>query len=74
LYGRSDGHTISVAYFRAGYTPRDYTSEAEWDAYLTIERSTAIKCPNINYHLAGSKKIQQALAAPNVLEKYVISH
>ena len=33
-----------------------------------IERSKAIKCPNIAYHLAGTKKIQQTLAQPGVLE------
>ena len=29
-----------------------------------MERSLAIKCPSIQYHLAGTKKIQQALASP----------
>jgi len=65
-----DERTVSVAYFRAGYTPRDYPSQKEWDALLLIERSRAIKCPNLGYHLAGSKKIQQALAAPRVLERF----
>ena len=35
-----------------------------------IERSMAIKCPNISYHLAGTKKMQQVVASPGVLERY----
>lgn len=36
-----------------------------------IECSNAIKCPSVNYHLAGSKKIQQELSQPGVLEKFI---
>jgi glutathione synthase len=60
-----------VIYFRAGYEPGHYVSEKEWDARLTMERSTAIKCPSIHYHLAGTKKVQQSLAKPGVLEKFL---
>lgn len=35
-----------------------------------MEQSSAIKCPSISYHLAGTKKIQQELAKPGVLERY----
>ena len=35
-----------------------------------IERSLAIKSPSIQYHLAGTKKVQQALASPGTLERY----
>ncbi|KAI9099004.1 hypothetical protein K1719_024771 [Acacia pycnantha] len=66
-----DGQAIAVIYFRAGYTPLDYPSESEWRARLLIEKSSAIKCPSISYHLAGTKKIQQELAKPNVLERYL---
>ena len=64
-----DGKTIAVTYFRAGYSPNDYKSEKEWDARLKIERSLTIKAPNIAYHIAGSKKIQQVLAQDGVVEK-----
>ena len=37
-----------------------------------IERSLAIKSPTIHYHLAGTKKVQQALADPGVLERFVL--
>lgn len=66
-----DGQTISVVYFRAGYEPAQYPSENEWDARLMIERSTAIKCPTIYYHLAGTKKVQQELAMPGVLQRFL---
>jgi hypothetical protein len=35
-----------------------------------LNRSSAIKCPSVAYHLAGSKKVQQALAGAGVLEEY----
>ncbi|ONK78541.1 uncharacterized protein A4U43_C02F19910 [Asparagus officinalis] len=65
------GHTVAVVYFRAGYSPNDYPSESEWRARFSIEKSNAIKCPSISYHLAGTKKIQQELAKPNVLERFL---
>ncbi|XP_058077864.1 glutathione synthetase, chloroplastic isoform X1 [Magnolia sinica] len=64
-------HVVSVVYFRAGYSPTDYPSESEWTARLLIEQSSAIKCPSISYHLVGTKKIQQELAKPNVLERFL---
>ncbi|KAG4913953.1 hypothetical protein JHK84_054404 [Glycine max] len=76
-----DGQAISVIYFRAGYTPIDYPSESvsdislfaahkhEWSARILMEQSSAVKCPSISYHLVGTKKIQQELAKPGVLER-----
>ena len=61
---------IAVAYFRAGYAPKDYPSDAEWDGRRVLERSRAIKCPNIADHLSGSKKVQQVLAQESVLARY----
>ncbi|XP_062084672.1 glutathione synthetase, chloroplastic [Humulus lupulus] len=66
-----DGQAISVIYFRAGYAPTDYPSESEWSARLLMEQSSAVKCPSISYHLVGTKKIQQELAKPNVLERFL---
>lgn len=66
-----NGCPVAVAYFRAGYSPNDYPSEAEWRARLMIERSSAIKCPSIANHLVGAKKIQQELAKENVLERFL---
>ncbi|ETV90386.1 glutathione synthetase [Aphanomyces invadans] len=66
-----DGVEVAVAYFRAGYTPTDYPSETEWTGRTVVERSHAIKCPNITYHLAGTKKVQQVLASPSQLRRFL---
>ena len=62
---------VSTVYFRAGYGPDDYPTQLEWDARLHLERSAAIKCPTIAMQLAGAKKVQQELAVPSVLERFV---
>lgn len=62
---------VSVVYFRAGYEPNHYPSSNEWDARYLIEKSLAIKCPSIHYHLAGTKKVQQALAKPGILKRFL---
>ncbi|KFK26472.1 hypothetical protein AALP_AA8G253600 [Arabis alpina] len=66
-----DGQAVAVVYFRSGYSPTDYPSESEWNARLLIEQSSAVKCPSIAYHLTGTKKIQQELAKPGVLERFL---
>ncbi|CAI5644523.1 glutathione synthetase [Oreochromis niloticus] len=35
-----------------------------------MERSRAVKGPDISAHLAGTKKVQQVLARPGVLERF----
>eukprot|EP01135_Chromosphaera_perkinsii_P003517 Nk52_evm17s246 gene=Nk52_evmTU17s246 len=65
-----DGKEVSVCYFRAGYTPNDFPSEDEWSARTMIEMSHSVKCPSIDMHISGAKKIQQALAGAGVVEKY----
>ncbi|XP_070766736.1 glutathione synthetase [Enoplosus armatus] len=65
-----DGQEVAVVYFRNGYMPQNYVSEQTWDARLLMERSLAIKCPDISTHLAGTKKVQQMLTRPGVLEKF----
>ncbi|KAM8719956.1 hypothetical protein ACLKA7_006073 [Drosophila subpalustris] len=62
---------VAVIYFRAGYEPDHYPTQGEWDARYLMETSLAIKCPSIQYHLAGTKKVQQALAQPSVLERFI---
>ena len=64
------GVAHSLVYFRAGYAPSDYPSEKEWAARLLLERSGAVKSPSAAMQLAGTKKIQQALAAPGALERF----
>ena len=62
---------VTVAYFRAGYTPDDYRSEKEWNARELIERSLAAKCPSVAVQLVGTKKIQQILDNPGEVERFV---
>ena len=50
-------------------SPDDYPTDAEWDARLTVEKAQCAKCPSIEDHLSGAKKIQQELATPGVIEK-----
>ncbi|KAA8492513.1 Glutathione synthetase, chloroplastic [Porphyridium purpureum] len=64
---------VSVVYFRAGYGPGDYVSEACWQARVLMENSTAIKCPSLSYQLLGAKKIQQILCDPEVLTRFADS-
>ena len=59
-----------VVYYRAGYTPDDYPSDTEWEGRGKVEHSAAIKCPDIFYHVFGTKKVQQVLAEPNVLRQF----
>jgi glutathione synthase len=69
---------VALVYFRAGYAPTDYITDdndddgdnAAWRARATLEKCRAAKCPALGYHLAGTKKVQQALARPGVLERY----
>ena len=46
-----------MAYYRSGYTPNDYPTAKQWDGRTLVERSMAIKCPSIEYHLVGCKKV-----------------
>lgn len=62
---------MGVVHFRGAFLPEDFPSQNEWDARYTIEKSTAIKCPPIHYQLAGTKTVQQALAKPGVLKRFL---
>ena len=66
-----DGVEVSVVYFRSGYTPTDYTKPEHWEARERLESSFAIKCPDVGFHLAGAKRIQQVLTEPGALERFV---
>lgn len=66
-----DNYIVSVVYYRCGYEPSQYHTQKEWDVRLLIERSSAIKCPSIQYHLAGAKKVQQTLAKPGMVAHFL---
>ncbi|CAI5778034.1 glutathione synthetase isoform X1 [Podarcis lilfordi] len=63
-----DGEEIAVVYYREGYVPKNYNKQ-NWEARLLLERSRAVKCPDIATQLAGTKKVQQELSRPGTLEK-----
>ncbi|KAF0983555.1 hypothetical protein FDP41_010620 [Naegleria fowleri] len=64
-------HFVSVVYFRSGYTPDDYPTEAEWEVRRMLEACSAIKCPSVGVQLVGTKKIQQIMYEDAVLEKFL---
>lgn len=66
-----DSQEIAVVYYRAGYSPNDYPTQKEWDARLLLDGSNAINCPSAAHQLVGAKKIQQILAKPKVLERFI---
>ncbi|XP_075428583.1 glutathione synthetase isoform X2 [Ascaphus truei] len=65
-----DGYEVAVAYFRTGYMPQDY-DEQNWEARLLMERSKAVKCPDVATQLVGTKKVQQELSRPGTLETFL---
>lgn len=69
--GELESVSISVVYFRAGYTPDDYFGDAEWEARSLLERSAAVKCPTIAMQLVGTKKVQQVLDKEKEVERFL---
>ncbi|XP_069507915.1 glutathione synthetase [Ambystoma mexicanum] len=67
-----DEHEVAVVYFRIGYMPDNY-DEQGWEARLLMERSKAVKCPDIATQLTGTKKVQQELSRPGALERFLAS-
>ncbi|XP_065896143.1 glutathione synthetase-like [Dysidea avara] len=59
---------IAIVYYRSGYDPSHFPAEKQWNAYLMLEQSKAIKCPPVSHHLCTFKRIQQVISNPNVLE------
>ncbi|KAG4441650.1 hypothetical protein IFR05_002857 [Cadophora sp. M221] len=61
---------VSVVYFRSGFEVHEYDDMGHM-ARFQLERSRAIKCPNLLGHLATFKKVQQSLTMPDVLERFL---
>jgi glutathione synthase len=68
MFGAS---VCAVAYLRAGYAPADLASTEARAGRRLLEHSDAIVVPRIGLHLAGTKKVQQVLAQPGVLRRFV---
>ncbi|CEP63995.1 glutathione synthase LALA0_S09e07250g [Lachancea lanzarotensis] len=71
LYYKATGEEISLVYFRAGYSPQDFTCAQDWENRLVLETSYAIKAPNLLTQLAGVKKIQQILTEDAILKQFI---
>ncbi|CZR60706.1 related to glutathione synthetase [Phialocephala subalpina] len=67
---RSISMEVSVLYFRAGFEVHEYDDTGHM-ARFQLEKSRAIKCPSILSHLTTFKKVQQALALPNALDRFL---
>lgn len=67
----NDHKEIALVYFRYCYDPSNYRSLKDWNVRLTLERSRAIKCPSINFHISGAKKFQQTLNNQQELERFL---
>lgn len=68
----ADGNKrVALVHMAYGYLPDHYPTEKEWKTRTDMERSTAIISPDIRLSLAGSKKIQQVLAKPGVIERFL---
>ncbi|KAK3082256.1 hypothetical protein LTS18_007812 [Coniosporium uncinatum] len=63
-------YEISVVYLRAGFEAEEY-DEIGTSARLELERSRAIKCPSVLTHLATLRRVQQALATPGALTRFL---
>ena len=61
---------ISLFYFRACYSEKDFIDENSWKGREMIELSTAIKVPNINSFLTTFKVFQYYLTKPEILKKF----
>ncbi|KAH6675556.1 glutathione synthetase [Halenospora varia] len=61
---------VSVVYFRAGFAAEEYTTTGH-QARIQLEKSRAIKCPSLLSHLTTFKKVQQALAVPGILNRFL---
>ncbi|KAH3760262.1 glutathione synthetase [Pelomyxa schiedti] len=59
---------VAVSYYRIGYS---LSSDLEFKAVEMIEQSYAIKCPTLVMLLLGTKKVQERLAVPGVLERFL---
>ncbi|ODV98155.1 hypothetical protein PACTADRAFT_47959, partial [Pachysolen tannophilus NRRL Y-2460] len=71
LYIKETNAEISVVYYRSGYSPNDYPTQACWDSRLDLEISKAIKCPSLSTQLSGAKKIQQLLTVEKIVRNFL---
>lgn len=66
-----DGEVMAITYFRAGYGPEDFGGEDAFRARGLIEAAATIAVPTLDSQLTGAKKVQQVLAQPGVLARFL---
>ncbi|CRG84466.1 hypothetical protein PISL3812_01750 [Talaromyces islandicus] len=69
--GQGKSIEIGVVYHRAGYEPKEYASNHGIETRIRLELSRAIKFPSVLGHITTTKKVQQALTGPGVLERWL---
>lgn len=57
-----DGSTVDLLYFRTGYNPADFASEAELQWRCQLQQQDVLLCPDLPTQLAGSKWLQLQLS------------
>jgi len=62
---------VAITYFRTGYTPCGLSTKERIGCRLMMERSRSIKCPTIAMQLINTKKVQQVMAKPGIVEKFI---
>jgi len=68
----ADGNKrVALIHQAYGYMLDHFPTEKEWKMRLDMERSSAIISPNMRVQLSSSKKVQQMLAQPGVLERFI---
>ncbi|KAL3094059.1 hypothetical protein niasHT_027387 [Heterodera trifolii] len=65
------GRKVAIIYQRNFLFEKDWQTEKEWDIRRKLERSNAILTTNVRIDLAGTKKVQQTLALPGMLEHFL---
>ena len=65
------GKKVAITYYRAGYTPEDFSTSGAIKGRQLIEASSTIQVPDLAMQLAGMKKIQQVLTRPEILSNFM---
>ena len=59
-----------MCYYRYGYRPADYSEQA-WEIRALMEGSRALQIPDIAMQLCGTKRMQQRLTDPAVIDRFL---
>lgn len=70
----SKGEEVALFYFRDGYIPINYdTVPGSWELRETIEKSQAIKCPDVYTQITNFKYIQYLINRPETWNHFGFS-